>query len=66
MGRDSPREFYYVEPPTLLQRRAGLEIIHTRGPLINMQCNYMDKKKKKNERCKRKTVVEFVGNLGTF
>ena len=54
LGRDSSREFYYVGPPAPFQRRAGLEMVHTRGPLINMQCKEMDKN---NQQCKRKTVI---------
>ena len=55
LGRDSSREFYYVGPPSALQKRDGIEMVHTRGPLINMQCKEMDKKN--NQQCKRQTVV---------
>ena len=55
LGRDSSREFYYVGPPSALQKRNGIEMVNTRGPLINMQCKEMDKKN--NQQCKRQTVI---------
>ena len=63
LGRDSSREFYYVGSPSTLQKRNGVEMVHTRGPLINMQCKEMDKKN--NQQCKRQTFCRVWYLLAT-
>ena len=52
-GKSSSREFYYVGPPSTFQTRRGLESVHTRGPLRNIQCEELDEKTKLQ--CERQT-----------
>ena len=42
-------------PPSTFQIRQGLESVHTKGPLRNIQCGELDEKTKLQ--CKRQTVV---------
>ena len=61
-GKSSSREFYYVGPPSTFQTRRGLESVHTRGPLRNIQCEELDEKPSCNARGKLLWGVVFAGN----
>ena len=47
--------FYYIGPPTEVQKDEGISVVKTTGPLANIQCG--EKDIETDQRCMRRTVI---------